>query len=242
MKDMGRCGNVAFCAMVLFYCSFITGDYLCVSSAEVSSSAHSSVKRRNGVTDANMTSTPDSVQTQSPSNITNSTEATSHTITVMLVNSSAPAENTSFSENITDISNISEVSPVNNKTAVSMVKPTTHPPSMGHEPTSSIHLSTLHPTYTRPSTKMTASSGPVRAKTQADTPSALNVGDGGNSKSSTDPLLAGLVSAFVVVAAIVSVLVFLKFRRTNEGPEFRRLQDLPMDDMLEDAPLSMYSY
>lgn len=49
-----------------------------------------------------------------------------------------------------------------------------------------------------------------------------------NSKASTDPLLAGLVSAFVVVAAIMSVLLFLKFRNTNDGPEFRRLQDLPM--------------
>ncbi|KTG35553.1 hypothetical protein cypCar_00020648 [Cyprinus carpio] len=146
--DMGRCGNVAFCAMVLFYCSFITGDYLCVSSAaDVSSSPHSSVKRRNGVTEVNMTSTPRSDQTQSSTNITNSTEPTPHTDTT------------------TD-----------------------------------------------------------------------------NSKASTDPLLAGLVSAFVVVAAIVSVLIFLKFRNTNDGPEFRRLQDLPMDDMLEDAPLSMYSY
>ncbi len=49
-----------------------------------------------------------------------------------------------------------------------------------------------------------------------------------NSKASTDPLLAGLVSAFIVVAAIMSVLLFLKFRNTNDGPEFRRLQDLPM--------------
>ncbi|XP_016138416.1 cadherin-related family member 5-like isoform X2 [Sinocyclocheilus grahami] len=248
MKDMGRCGNVAFCAMVLFYYSFITGDYLCVSSAaDVSSSPHSS--------------TPGSDQTQSSTNITNSTEPTPHTdtTTVMLVNSSAPAENVSFSGNVTDSQNVSDVSPVNNETAVTTVKPTTLPPSTTHEPTSSIHVSTLHPTFTtagtsgapestsarsrrRSTTQMTASSSPVQAKAHPDTPSALNVGDHDNSKASTDPLLAGLVSAFVIVAAIVSVLIFLKFRHTNDGPEFRRLQDLPMDDMLEDAPLSMYSY
>lgn len=43
-----------------------------------------------------------------------------------------------------------------------------------------------------------------------------------------DPLLAGLVSVFVVTAAIVALLFFLKFRHRNERPEFRRLQDLPM--------------
>ncbi|XP_016138415.1 cadherin-related family member 5-like isoform X1 [Sinocyclocheilus grahami] len=235
MKDMGRCGNVAFCAMVLFYYSFITGDYLCVSSAaDVSSSPHSS--------------TPGSDQTQSSTNITNSTEPTPHTdtTTVMLVNSSAPAENVSFSGNVTDSQNVSDVSPVNNETAVTTVKPTTLPPSTTHEPTSSIHVSTLHPTFTtagtsgapestsarsrrRSTTQMTASSSPVQAKAHPDTPSALNVGDHDNSKASTDPLLAGLVSAFVIVAAIVSVLIFLKFRHTNDGPEFRRLQDLPME-------------
>ncbi|KAL7888069.1 hypothetical protein AOLI_G00030430 [Acnodon oligacanthus] len=75
----------------------------------------------------------------------------------------------------------------------------------------------------------------------ADTPSELNVGDD-ESSATMDPLLAGLVSVFVVTAAIVSLLIFLKFRRHNERPEFRRLQDLPMDDMMEDTPLSMYSY
>nr|XP_023650300.1 dentin sialophosphoprotein-like isoform X3 [Paramormyrops kingsleyae] len=57
-----------------------------------------------------------------------------------------------------------------------------------------------------------------------------------------DPLLAGLVSVFILTAAVITLLLFLKFRRRNNQPEFRRLQDLPMDDMMEDAPLSMYSY
>ncbi|XP_035379875.1 flocculation protein FLO11 isoform X2 [Electrophorus electricus] len=79
-------------------------------------------------------------------------------------------------------------------------------------------------------------STPVQAKA-----SELNVGDD-ESSTSLDPLLAGLVSVFVVTTAIISLLIFLKFRHQNERPEFRRLQDLPMDDMMEDTPLSMYSY
>uniref|UniRef100_A0A8C1EF64 Uncharacterized protein n=1 Tax=Cyprinus carpio carpio TaxID=630221 RepID=A0A8C1EF64_CYPCA len=258
-----------FEALLKFCMDFGFCDYLCVSSAaNVSSSLHMS-HRRNGVTDVNLTSSPSSNQTQSSTNITNSTEPTLHTDTTTetLKNSSAPAENVSFSGNISDSRNDSDVSPVNNKTAVTMVNTTTLLPSTTLEPTSTIHIRTLHPTSSRApdtsspestsarsrwrstpasspsnSTTVPASSSPVRAEAHGDTPSALNVGDHDNSKASTDPLLAGLVSAFVVIAAIVSVLIFLKFRNTNGGPEFRRLQDLPMDDMLEDAPLSMYSY
>ncbi|XP_067274269.1 uncharacterized protein [Pseudorasbora parva] len=282
---MGRCGKVAFCAMVLFYCSLITGDYRCVSSA-APSSTHTSVKRRDGVTEVNMTSTlqPETHitnQTESLTNHTSSTEPTPHTAMTAgtLANSTTTAENVSFSGNTTDSRNVSDVSPVDNQIAVTMARPpppTTLLTSTTYEPTNSTHNSTFHPTTTETirapettspkststhprqktaptapsitaaafpavSTQVSASSSPVQAKAHVDTPSALNVGDD-DDKVSTDPLLAGLVSAFVVVAAIVSVLIFLKFRNTNDGPEFRRLQDLPMDDMLEDAPLSMYSY
>ncbi|XDV41236.1 hypothetical protein PO909_010133 [Leuciscus waleckii] len=268
MKDMGRCGNVAFCAMVLFYCSLITGDYRCMSSAD-------HVKRRDGV---NMSSsprpeTPSRNQTQSWTNHSGSNDTTPHTTTASetSADSSAPAENVTFSGNITDSRNGSDVSPVDNQTAVTMagsttpITPTTLLPSPTHEPTNTVHIiTTFHttpPVTTRApevtssgstsahprqkssptasssptssafptvNTQMSASSSPVQAKAHADTPSALNVGDDDNNKVSTDPLLAGLVSAFVVVAAIVSVLVFLKFRNTNNGPQFRRLQDLPM--------------
>ncbi|XP_060773511.1 uncharacterized protein LOC132883645 [Neoarius graeffei] len=86
-------------------------------------------------------------------------------------------------------------------------------------------------------------STPVLAKARVDTLPELNVGDDTDySGTSVDPLLAGLVSVFIVTAAIVSLLIFMKFRHRNERPEFRRLQDLPMDDMMEDTPLSMYSY
>lgn len=43
-----------------------------------------------------------------------------------------------------------------------------------------------------------------------------------------DPLLAGLVIAFIVTAVIITLLLFLKLRRRDNRPEFRRLQDLPM--------------
>uniref|UniRef100_A0A8C6SYV1 Uncharacterized protein n=1 Tax=Neogobius melanostomus TaxID=47308 RepID=A0A8C6SYV1_9GOBI len=77
------------------------------------------------------------------------------------------------------------------------------------------------------------------------TPSQLNVGEETtvvHEGATLDPLLAGLVSAFIIAAVIITLLLFLKLRRRDSRPEFRRLQDLPMDDMMEDAPLSMYSY
>lgn len=100
--------------------------------------------------------------------------------------------------------------------------------------------------------------------------------------SPLDPLLAALVSIFIICTAMVSAVLFLRFRQRSEHPEFHRLQDLPMvslrtkldvldiaiflysilyesnetilenthlnsvslyqDDLLEDTPLSRYSY
>ncbi|CAB1317260.1 unnamed protein product [Coregonus sp. 'balchen'] len=60
--------------------------------------------------------------------------------------------------------------------------------------------------------------------------------------SPLDPLLASLVSIFIVTTAVVSVGLFLKFRQRTDHPEFHRLQDLPMDDLMEDTPLSRYTY
>ncbi|XP_062412115.1 uncharacterized protein si:ch73-344o19.1 isoform X2 [Sardina pilchardus] len=77
-------------------------------------------------------------------------------------------------------------------------------------------------------------------------PPQLDVGDeaheGHHPASPLDPILAGLVSVFIVCTAIASVMLFLKFRQRNEHPEFHRLHDLPMDDLLEDTPLSRYTY
>lgn len=56
-----------------------------------------------------------------------------------------------------------------------------------------------------------------------------------------DPLLAGLVSAFIITAVIITLLLFLKLRRRDNRPEFRRLQDLPMVSVSEhQATLSLH--
>ncbi|KAG9273699.1 platelet glycoprotein Ib alpha chain-like [Astyanax mexicanus] len=105
----------------------------------------------------------------------------------------------------------------------------------------------------RPASTLTAlidriqPSGPVPLENpHQDGPSELDVGDEDSSKvphaSPWDPLLAALVSIFIVSTALVSIMLFLRFRQQSEHPEFHRLQDLPMDDLLEDTPLSRYSY
>ncbi|XP_039666694.1 mucin-2-like isoform X2 [Perca fluviatilis] len=109
--------------------------------------------------------------------------------------------------------------------------------SDGHPETSSeAHLkSTINP----------PSSPSAQANPRAETPSQLNVGGDPtmvHDSPTLDPLLAGLVSAFIITAVIITLLLFLKLRQRDNRPEFRRLQDLPMDDMMEDTPLSMYSY
>ncbi|MCJ8731999.1 hypothetical protein PDJAM_G00205890 [Pangasius djambal] len=83
-------------------------------------------------------------------------------------------------------------------------------------------------------------------KENQDWPSELDVGDEDSDKlpspSPLDPLLAGLISIFIISTALLSIILFLKFCQQSGHPEFHRLQDLPMDDLLEDTPLSRYSY
>ncbi|XP_037325490.2 uncharacterized protein LOC119216597 isoform X2 [Pungitius pungitius] len=89
------------------------------------------------------------------------------------------------------------------------------------------------------------SSSPPQAKAHAVSPAQINARDDTtmvHDPPTLDPLLAGLVSAFIITAIIITLLLFLKLRQRDARPEFRRLQDLPMDDMMEDTPLSMYSY
>ncbi|KAG9350966.1 hypothetical protein JZ751_024855 [Albula glossodonta] len=110
-----------------------------------------------------------------------------------------------------------------------------------HTTTGSLNASSPSSASTTPHVNVALSSAPpTTASTQPATP--RNVPSAPNSGTSLDPLLAGLVSVFIIGAAIVSLLIFLKFRQRNSGPEFRRLQDLPMDDMMEDTPLSMFTY
>lgn len=97
-----------------------------------------------------------------------------------------------------------------------------------------------------PTTVQQRSQG-IAGSAHQEEPSQLNVGDedlkgSGHRPSSLDPLLAGLLSVFVVTTAVIFVFLFLRFRHQNNNPEFHRLQDLPMDDLMEDTPLSRYTY
>ncbi|XP_030219975.1 pectinesterase inhibitor 10-like [Gadus morhua] len=100
------------------------------------------------------------------------------------------------------------------------------------------------PSFTPPQSASPARrpSGPLHP----DPPAELNVGDdafqGPGPSSLLDPLLAGLVSVCVATAAVTSVVLCLRFRQQAGRPEFQRLQDVPMDDLMEDAPLSSYTY
>uniref|UniRef100_UPI00398F0CCC mucin-22-like isoform X1 n=2 Tax=Pristiophorus japonicus TaxID=55135 RepID=UPI00398F0CCC len=63
------------------------------------------------------------------------------------------------------------------------------------------------------------------------------------SRTKVDPLVIGMITVFFIIIGIVSILGFLKYRQRINQPEFRRLHELPMDDMMEeDTPLSLYSY
>ncbi|XP_031419153.1 mucin-2 [Clupea harengus] len=124
------------------------------------------------------------------------------------------------------------------------------PPESVPEKTT-LKMTSLPPTPTQGLLTSEAPQTPVQlsvAPAKQDDPPQLDVGDedaprdGHPPASPLDPILTGLVSIFIVCTAIASVLLFLKFRHRHEHPEFHRLQDLPMDDLLEDTPLSRYSY
>ncbi|KAG5850002.1 hypothetical protein ANANG_G00077660 [Anguilla anguilla] len=174
--------------------------------------------------------------------------ATELPVTTGGIRSSAPANSTA-SEELTPNS-VANIQSTTSSLNVSSPLPVTTTPSAGVA-----HSSTSPPT-TPPPPKVpiqTATTSSLRpsstapAKSHQDNPE-LNVGDEDEPTAShksgapLDPLLASLVAVFIVSAAIVTLLLFRKFRQRNEGPEFRRLQDLPMDDMMEDTPLSMFTY
>ncbi|XP_068174687.1 uncharacterized protein [Antennarius striatus] len=141
---------------------------------------------------------------------------------------------------------------VNRSSAASSTTSSQEPPSSASpslRPSQNTLQTKKHPeTFSaaqQTSTVTTPSSSSAQAKVHADTPSQLNVGGDttiAHESPTLDPLLAGLVSAFIITAVIVTLLLFFKLRRRDNRPEFRRLQDLPMDDIMEDTPLSMYSY
>ncbi|KAJ7332807.1 hypothetical protein JRQ81_014987 [Phrynocephalus forsythii] len=57
-----------------------------------------------------------------------------------------------------------------------------------------------------------------------------------------DPLVIAVIFIFTVTVGILALMGFLRYRQHSSRLQFRRLQDLPMDDMMEDTPLSLYSY
>ncbi|XP_066048818.1 uncharacterized protein [Chamaea fasciata] len=114
---------------------------------------------------------------------------------------------------------------------------------------------TVTPLMTSPTAASTAAiptSTPTLAQSSEprhEKASVLNVGDDDNSelpnlagKTRADPLVITVISVFIVMVGILGLVGFLRYRQHNNRMEFRRLQDLPMDDMMEDTPLSLYSY
>ncbi|XP_077439627.1 uncharacterized protein LOC144062287 [Vanacampus margaritifer] len=200
--------------------------------------------------------TPDSTSAHNPSNKTHD-NATSHQPLDSLPVSAAPLGQTDPVEThpptSSPLSNTTShktptttlQSPTSTSTTISATSTTT-----SRSTTSSSRATSTSRTSTLTSPQRTSSEAPpsltfTQAKVHPDTPSQLNVkGDTVmvHDSPTLDPLLAGLVSAFIISAAVITLLLFLKLRRRDNRPEFRRLQDLPMDDMMEETPLSMYSY
>ncbi|RVE73995.1 hypothetical protein OJAV_G00036870 [Oryzias javanicus] len=169
-----------------------------------------------------------------------------------------PTGNTTLPTNDSDVSNhtaaldlVSVTTSKQHTQPETASTPTTTQPKVSSTSSGS-SLSASSPSGRHPEASSTA---PLKPTAQSDTstqtkahtgrPAQLNVGGDTvttNKTPSLDPLLAGLVSAFILTAIIIASLLFFKLRRRDSRPEFRRLQDLPMDDMMEDTPLSMYSY
>ncbi|XP_068197387.1 mucin-5AC-like [Antennarius striatus] len=129
----------------------------------------------------------------------------------------------------------------------SVTAPTRRPPttfSSQSGVTTGSALQSPPPTSGRPSPSRAG--GDPAGPTNQDVPPVLNVGDEDpkslHSSSPLDPMLAALMSVFIVTTAIFFTFLFLRIRQRTNRPEFHRLQDLPMDDLMEDTPLSRYSY
>ncbi|KAM4557699.1 uncharacterized protein V3H82_017392 [Fundulus diaphanus] len=112
--------------------------------------------------------------------------------------------------------------------------------------TSTIQPQSAVTTHTAVLSQTLASGWAPVGPTHQEFPSELNIGDddlkASRQVSPLDPLLAGLLSVFIVTTAVVFTVLFIKFRQRVNRPEFHRLQDLPMDDLMEDTPLSRYAH
>ncbi|TFK01707.1 envelope glycoprotein [Platysternon megacephalum] len=137
-----------------------------------------------------------------------------------------------------------------NATEESTAGPTTVPAAMttGSTPATT---TTVTPRASSPNGAATTAVGQPSADPVHKKASVLDVGDD-NAQDlpssavagamGADPLVIGVISLFVVMVGILALVGFLRYRQRHSRMEFRRLQDLPMDDMMEDTPLSLYSY
>ncbi|XP_051983961.1 DNA-directed RNA polymerase II subunit RPB1-like [Xyrauchen texanus] len=181
------------------------------------------------------------------------TPASQDVTTLNMEKTSVPASSVS-STTVSDVRSTVSESVVTTRPATSIS------PGEGHQTFSPLTSSVSQTTqaalpvtlsYPAPSQfALTSSSnvtGPSSLEHQ-DVPSELDVGDEESNKvqhgptSPVDPLFATLFSIFIICTAMVSAVLFLRSRQRSEHPEFHRLQDLPMDDLLEDTPLSRYTY
>ncbi|TRY84494.1 hypothetical protein DNTS_035840 [Danionella cerebrum] len=219
---MGRCGNLTLCAIFIFFRSFITG-----TETNSSSTMATTIFPKNNLNEP--TELPVKNQTElNPVNPTSPQPSTTQGFTTFTPTTESKSAHTIWISPAAASPTVSIVTTVNLESSRAPIKPTS---------SSSPSSSSSESIFT------TLSDSSVQDKAHLNSPSALNIGDAESSHVPPDPLLAGLLSSFVVIAALVSILLFLRFRNMHGGsPEFRPLQDLPMDDMLEDAPLSVYSY
>ncbi|XP_029310116.1 uncharacterized protein LOC115023103 [Cottoperca gobio] len=193
---------------------------------------------------------------------------TTHLLTVTSQHTNVPASPSAAAESLSSASTVQSTAPQQHiSTTDDRTSLTTDPfNTFSSQPAHSVqdtistaHASTMQPqsesltaaTTLPTTTAQLLTSAPGRGPagpTHREVPAELNVGDEDlkrpryRSSSPLDPLLAGLLSVFIVTTAIVFVVLFLKFRQRTNHPEFHRLQDLPMDDLMEDTPLSRYTY
>ncbi|XP_040000432.1 mucin-17-like [Xiphias gladius] len=203
----------------------------------------------NAVLNTHLLSTSSAAETSQHTNVPVVT--TAHTGTA---SSSAAADSLSSTPALRSTAPLRGASTAESRTLLTRDPTTTFSSQPAHtvqDASSTAHASTTQPQAESQTTNLPLTSAPGQGPagtTHQEVPSELNIGDEdfNGSKyhlsSPLDPLLAGLLSLFIVTTAIVFVILFLKFRQRTNHPEFHRLQDLPMDDLMEDTPLSRYTY
>ncbi|XP_064415825.1 mucin-5AC isoform X1 [Latimeria chalumnae] len=157
------------------------------------------------------------------------------------------------------VSTVSAVIPATTSTAAPASTPAPRGVATTSRPSTFVTTTTVATTTTTVATTTAATITTATARRSPEQPastrqehaSVLDIGDddgraisGSSNPGSpkTDPLVVAVISVFIITVGILALVGFLKYRRRNNQTEFRRLQDVPMDDMMEDTPLSLYSY